>query len=332
MGLNLALHRRRLVLDRNLGLLLNHVLLLLLLLLLVVMLLTVVLVVRGVLLILLVVLFGSRVGRSGSYSLNRLLLLVLVVVLLIVVRLCLRLRLGMMLLSLHRRNLHCLLKLRLLLLLLLNLLLSRLWIVLSRFGLQLLLRRTQRRYLLPLLDQRVGRSLLRRGIIVQHSLGDRQPELVLCLLQLLHRLGLNLDAQIVDRFGLLERIRSIVVVSPADVKTSALRSNVLLVQKLVQIQRISLHVNKFHPQLHHPHVLLVILVILKVAQTLLQNLPEASLLVQHLVLLQPADKVEPNVQRVRALVRPDGLVPGAFVRLVPREHRRIRQLVRIHSS
>lgn len=183
---------------------------------------------------------------------------------------------------------------------------------------------------MPLLDQCVGRSLLRRGIVVQHPLSDRQPELVLCFLQLLHRLGLNLDAQIVNRFGLFKRVCSIVVVSPTDVETGALRSDVLLVQELVQIQRICLHVNKLHPQLHHPHVLLIILVILKVAQALLQNLPKASLLVQHLVLLQPADKVEPNVQRVRTLVRPDGLVPGAFVRLVPREHRRIRQLVRVH--
>lgn len=95
--LNLALHRSvlRLMLDRNLGLLLNHVLLLLL----VVMLLTVVLVVRSVLLVMLIVLLGrgvGRIGSYGSYSLNgRLLLnrlLILVVVLLIVVRLWLWLR------------------------------------------------------------------------------------------------------------------------------------------------------------------------------------------------------------------------------------------------
>lgn len=180
LWLNLALHRRmlRLMLDRNLGLLLNHVLLLRLLLL-VVMLLTVVLVVRSALLVLLIVLFGRRIGRSGSYGSNslygrRLLnrLLILVVVLLIVVRLWLRLRrmLWLMLLRLYRCYLRCL-RLRLLLL---NLLLSlRLWIVLSRFCFQLLLRRTQRRNLLPLLDQRVGRSLLRRCIVVQHPLSDR---------------------------------------------------------------------------------------------------------------------------------------------------------------
>lgn len=284
LGLYLTLYYRnmlRLMLDRNLGRLLNYVLLWWLVVMLL-LLLTVVLIVRSVLLILLVILFSSRIDRRRSYGGNRLngrllllnLLLTLVVVLLIVMRL----RLRLMLLRLQRRNLR---RLRLLL----NLLLSWLWIVLSRFAFQLLLRRTQRSNLLSLLDQRVGRTLLGRGIIIQHSLSDRQPKLVLCLLQLLHRLGLNLDAQIVDRFGLFECIRCIVVVSPANVEASALRSDVLFIQELVQIKRISLHVNKLHPQLHHPYVLLVVFVVLKVAQTLLQNLPEAAFLVQHLVLL-----------------------------------------------
>lgn len=63
------------------------------------------------------------------------------------------------------------------------------------------------------------------------------------LLQFVVWLGFCLEAQIVHGLCLLERVRRIVVMCPADVKQCTLGADATLVQHLVQVQRVCLEIN-----------------------------------------------------------------------------------------
>lgn len=69
----------------------------------------------------------------------------------------------------------------------------------------------------------------------------------------------------------------------------------------------------FNPQLHHPRVILVRIVILKHGQTLLQRLAELVLGVDVNILFQPANVSPPQIQGVIAPVAVYGIFPVSLV-------------------
>lgn len=152
-------------------------------------------------------------------------------------------------------------------------------------------------------------------------------------LQILQRLSLRLKAPIDGRLGQLEVVLLEVAVGPGDIEEGQLRPDASLIEILENVQRIRLQfdlegagnwviyrqydprepsdTHVFQPHFDHPMILFICVDVIELGQDFLQQIGHFVGGIVAVVLLVPVDVVEPVLQRVRALVQVNSILPGS---------------------